>query len=144
MSDNKTINRDADEHYDRRSKNADETFCQSCGAIIKSAAEICPKCGVRQNNVTNAYTTSTANSNVGQCGVIPPYLIKSKTTAAILALLIGGLGAHKFYMGKSGLGILYLLFCWTYIPTIISLVEGIMYLSCSSDEEFTLKYVLTK
>jgi TM2 domain-containing membrane protein YozV len=43
----KTIERDPDEHYDRRQKGADETFCSSCGAIIKKDAEICPKCGVR-------------------------------------------------------------------------------------------------
>jgi len=39
--------RDADEHYDRRQKNADEVYCVACGAIIKKDAEICPKCGVR-------------------------------------------------------------------------------------------------
>lgn len=134
MSDYNTKNRDSDEYYDRRSKNADETFCQSCGAIIKSAAEICPKCGVRQTPIATAPAQ----------GVIPSYLSKSKTTAAILAFFLGGLGAHKFYMGKSGIGILYLLFCWTYIPTIISLVEGILYLQCATDEEFTVKYILAK
>ena len=43
----KTLPRDDDEHYDRRQKGADETFCASCGGIIKKDAEICPKCGVR-------------------------------------------------------------------------------------------------
>ena len=43
----KTLQKDDDEHYDRRQKGADETFCASCGAIIKKDAEICPKCGVR-------------------------------------------------------------------------------------------------
>ena len=33
-----------------RTKGADEKFCESCGEIIKQAAEICPKCGVRQKN----------------------------------------------------------------------------------------------
>jgi serine/threonine protein kinase len=33
---------------DVRDKAADESFCSSCGAIIKKEAEICPHCGVRQ------------------------------------------------------------------------------------------------
>lgn len=49
---------------------------------------------------------------------------KNPTTAVLLAIFLGGLGAHKFYMGQTGLGILYLLFCWTYIPSIIALIEA--------------------
>ena len=48
--------------------------------------------------------------------------MKSKTTAAILAFLLGGVGAHRFYLGQSGLGIIYLLFFWTFIPAIVALV----------------------
>ncbi|MCR8634811.1 MULTISPECIES: TM2 domain-containing protein [Paenibacillus] len=64
---------------------------------------------------------------------------KSKTTAGILAILLGGLGVHKFYLGKVGWGIVYLLFCWTYIPALIGFIEGIIYLA-SSDESFNMKY----
>ena len=49
------------------------------------------------------------------------------------------LGIHKFYLGKIGMGILYLLFCWTGIPAIVGLIEGIIYL-CSNDENFQLKH----
>lgn len=48
---------------------------------------------------------------------------KSPTTAILWALFLGGIGAHKFYMGQTGLGILYLLFVWTYIPSIIAFIE---------------------
>jgi len=58
---------------------------------------------------------------------------KSKTTAGILGILLGGLGIHKFYCGKIGAGVVYILLCWTYIPAIVGLVEGIMYLT--QDEE---------
>lgn len=34
---------------------------------------------------------------------------KSKGTAAVLCFLLGGLGIHRFYVGKIGTGILYLL-----------------------------------
>ena len=64
--------------------------------------------------------------------------VKSKVTAGVLALLLGGIGIHKFYLGKIGAGILYLLFCWTGIPALIAFIEGISYL-CSDDEKFQIK-----
>jgi len=65
--------------------------------------------------------------------------MKSKTVAALLAFFLGGLGVHKFYLGSPGLGILYLIFCWTFIPAIIALIETIMFLFMS-DEDFNRKY----
>jgi len=50
---------------------------------------------------------------------------KNPSTAVLLSLFLGGLGVHKFYMGQTGLGILYLIFCWTYIPAIIGFVEAL-------------------
>ncbi|SFL73415.1 TM2 domain-containing protein [Paenibacillus sp. 1_12] len=66
--------------------------------------------------------------------------MKSRTTAGILAILLGSLGVHKFYLGKIGLGVVYLLFFWTGVPGIIGLIEGIQYLT-KTDEEFQSKYV---
>ena len=64
---------------------------------------------------------------------------KNKLVAALLAIFLGGLGIHKFYLGKIGWGIVYLLFCWTSIPSIIGFIEGIIYL-VMSDSEFAKKY----
>lgn len=52
-----------------------------------------------------------------------------------MALFLGGLGIHKFYLGKSGAGIVYLLFCWTFVPEIIAFIEAIIYFT-QSDEAF--------
>lgn len=65
--------------------------------------------------------------------------MKNKTTAGILALLLGGLGAHKFYLGRIFQGLLYLVFCWTFIPSLIALIEGIWYLTMS-DADFNARY----
>ena len=51
---------------------------------------------------------------------------KKCLTAMLLALLLGGLGMHHFYMRRVGLGFVYVLFCWTLIPTIISVFELIL------------------
>lgn len=68
--------------------------------------------------------------------------MKSKTTATILCLFLGGFGIHRFYLGQSGIGLLYLLFCWTFIPAILALIDFIRLL-LMSDEEFNQKYNLT-
>lgn len=96
-----------------------ESFCRDCGSVIHARAEICPKCGVRQRMVVSGG--------------------RSRTSAAVFALFLGGLGAHKFYLGQAGLGILYFLFCWTFIPAIAGFIEGIVYLTMS-DEAFNAKY----
>lgn len=64
---------------------------------------------------------------------------KNRIVAALLALFLGGLGIHKFYLGKVGMGIIYLIFCWTGIPCIISIIEAIIYLTMS-DTKFAQKY----
>jgi len=64
--------------------------------------------------------------------------MRNKIVAGLLALLLGWTGCHKFYLGKAS-GIFYILFCWTFIPTIIAFFEGISYL-LMSDEEFDKKY----
>ena len=64
---------------------------------------------------------------------------KSRTAAILLALFLGGLGFHKFYLGRPGWGVLYLIFCWTFIPSVIALIELIVYISMS-DESFRSKY----
>jgi len=49
----------------------------------------------------------------------------NKWTYVLLAFFLGGIGAHKFYAGKPIMGMLYLCFCWTYVPAIIGLIESL-------------------
>ena len=57
----------------------------------------------------------------------------------LLAIFLGGIGVHKFYVGKSWQGILYFLFSLSLIPAIIALIEGLVTLGIS-DEEFNERY----
>lgn len=68
------------------------------------------------------------------------FILKRKLTAGVLGILFGSFGAHKFYLGKTFWGVLYLLFCWTGIPFIVGLVEGVRYIFMSQDEFFD-KYI---
>ena len=67
--------------------------------------------------------------------------MRNKTTAALLAIFLGDLGIHKFYLGRNGEGVLYLLFCWTFIPAIIGFLEGIVLLSMD-EKVFNERYNL--
>lgn len=49
--------------------------------------------------------------------------MKNKGTAILLCLFFGGLGIHHFYLGEGKRGLLFLLFCWTFIPVIISFFQ---------------------
>ncbi len=48
---------------------------------------------------------------------------KSDVAAILLAFFLGSFGAHRFYLRQNGWGVLYLLFCWTFIPHLVSFVE---------------------
>lgn len=65
--------------------------------------------------------------------------MRNKIVAALLAIMFGTFGIHKFYLGETGMGILYLLFSWTFIPTIASVIDCIIYLTMP-DEKFDRIY----
>lgn len=93
-------------------------FCKHCGGKIPEAAVVCTLCGcqvedmkqVEQPNIVinnsnvNTNTNVNKNYNGGRTG-----REKNKWVAFLLCLFLGYLGAHKFYEGKIGMGILYLL-----------------------------------
>jgi len=101
---------ESDPERTRSFKGADEKFCESCGEAIKIRAQICPNCGVRQKG------------NV------------SKAALLLLTFFFGGIGVHKFYIRKNLQGVLFLLFCWTGIPSLIALIEFFIYAFTSSEK----------
>ena len=77
---------------------------------------------------------------------------KSRIVAAILAILLGALGIHKFYLGMQKEGIIMLAICLVgsivagigpMLMGLVGLVEGIIYLT-KSDAQFQEEYVIGK
>ena len=48
---------------------------------------------------------------------------RDELAGILLALFLGGFGIHHFYLRRTGLGILYLCFFWTWIPALLGFIE---------------------
>lgn len=99
-------------------------FCKFCGGKIPEDSVVCTRCGrqventnqsggnggITINNATNASSAATATAQAMQYPYNPYQYKKqiNKTTALLLCIFLGFFGAHKFYEGKSGMGVLYL------------------------------------
>lgn len=77
-------------------------YCTNCSNQLSDNAVTCPNCGH------------------------PIKGRKDKALFVLLALFLGGLGIHRFYLGELGLGFLGLLFFWTGIPALVALIEAIV------------------
>ena len=73
-------------------KSLDEKYCESCGKVIKKEAVICPECGVPVRGKVFSEGASD----------------KSRLVALLLCWFFGMFGVHRFYVGKTGTGILWL------------------------------------
>jgi TM2 domain-containing membrane protein YozV len=129
-----------------------KAFCKHCGAALKNEQVFCLECG---KGIANEYACVNAQQGSTVMGGTHPVNVvinnnnegnnfrkvsnRSRISAVLFAFFLGGFGAHKFYLGKPGMGVLYIVFCWTFIPLIIAFVEFIMLL-CMSDQSFDLKY----
>lgn len=83
----------------------------------------------------------------------PPVATKSRWVAGLLALLLGGFGVHKFYLGLNGPAIIMLMtntvgltvtaflgFIPNYILLLVAFFEGLIYLT-RSEADFEARYV---
>lgn len=90
----------------------------------------------KKSSATNSKIDINVNNNSPTGN--PVYVANNKKAVnkviyCVLALLLGWIGAHKFYAGKIAAGILYLLFSWTCIPAIIAFIEFILALCKTED-----------
>lgn len=78
--------------------------CINCGHEMSNQATMCPSCG---------HPTSQQGK-------------KSKAVFVLLAVFLGGIGAHRFYVGEYGLGVLMCLLLLIGLSPIIALIEAIV------------------
>lgn len=92
-------------------------FCKHCGAKIPEDAVICTACGrqveeiksnAEQPNIVINNTNTNANTNVNKNMNGYGGRAKNKWVALVLCIFLGFFGGHKFYEGKTGMGIIYL------------------------------------
>jgi TM2 domain-containing membrane protein YozV len=65
--------------------------------------------------------------------------MRNRGLAVVFAIFLGGLGIHRFYVGRFATGLLYLFFFWTFIPAILGFIEAIRWMVMSEDT-FQRKY----
>lgn len=83
-------------------------FCKNCGQEIEENVKFCPYCGSNLSTVVNDNLQQCDNKKE-KSGFNENVSPKSRTVAALLAFFLGGLGIHRFYVGKIGTGILQIL-----------------------------------
>lgn len=106
-------------------------FCSNCGNKIAKTVKLCPHCGAavgqnqsqqvqqpqvqqpQQPQIIIQNTNSNVNTNQNTQNVNMGYWKKPKNkwVALLLCIFLGFLGMHKFYEGRIGTGILYMLTC---------------------------------
>lgn len=101
-------------------KGTGEKFCENCGKETAAGASVCTNCGFAINNKAN----------------IDPAIQKSKLTAGLLGIFLGGLGVHNFYLGYTGKAIAQIALSMCFgVGAIWGLIEGIMILTGSIDKD---------
>jgi len=103
--------------------------CTDCGAALKNDSDFCSTCGIFQVEKVQENIKPKASHDL------------NKTVAAIFAIVLGSFGMHKFYLKRVGWGIVYLCLCWTFIPAVIGILEGIILL-LMKDDDFYQKYCI--
>ncbi len=117
-------------------------YCSACGNAMDSRAEICPKCGVRQQGGGSS---------------------KNRMIAALLAIFLGQFGLHRFYLEQPIRGLAFnfvwmvfiagafvfalaglrplalLFFLGAGLPALAAFIEGVVFL-CMSDESFSRRH----
>ncbi len=120
-----------------------KSYCSECGAAMKTTDEACSSCGCPNplSGNTRSQKPDTDFLSTGTSG-------KSRFAFALLALFVGWLGIHLFYVGKSGAGIVNILCCtigilFIFPPIIIGAIgiaQTILSLSMSQ-KDFEERYV---
>ena len=120
-------------------------YCRNCGQAMDPNAAVCVHCGFKKGQGTAYCSNCGAQTQPGatfcpNCGAslaqYTPDQQKSKMTAGLLGVLLGGLGVHNFYLGYTGKGIAQIclsFFCGA--GYIWGLIEGSMIFTGNIDKD---------
>lgn len=115
-------------------------YCPNCSAKVDPHENFCQYCGTTLDHLAkkpqkNASHAQSLQSDQNSSPVNRPYpgAPKYQIVAGLLAIIFGTFGVHKFYMNKTGKGILYLIFFFTGVPTMLGFIEGLLYLTDSEE-----------
>ena len=123
-------------------------YCTKCGAINDEAAQYCTTCQAPLTSVSTGYQPM---QSVNQNALADWRALggDKKILAGIMAIVLGGLGIHTFVLGYTTEGVIMLLISvlscgiLAVIPSVIGIIEGIMYLT-KTDEDFVRTYIQSK
>ncbi len=115
-------------------------YCPNCGNRTDDGAKFCGRCGRATSSAGRLEPETISRPGFAAEDTRPT---KSKLVAGILAILLGGIGIHKFYLGYPIPGILLIVITLVtlVVGPVIGLIEGIIYLT-AKDEEFHRTYVV--
>ncbi len=110
---------------------------------MDSVKIVCPHCDFSKDVERQRFSTGKKKVTCPKCKQFFPFTLEDDfsfenagppasqlSKAALLAItfFLGGVGGHKFYLRKYLQGVIYLLFCWTAIPSVVALFEFIIYI----------------
>lgn len=133
--------------------------CPECGKQYSTQEKVnrvkCPYCGA-ETNVSYSDQQPSFQEQLHQFGNEASNALdsvfnngpsgKSRGIAGLLALLMGALGLHYFYIGKTNAGIVFLLISLLscgflgVITWVISVIQAVLFFTCTQ-QEFEQKWV---
>jgi TM2 domain-containing membrane protein YozV len=125
-------------------------YCTKCGAVNDETAQYCVSCQAALTPVSGYQPMQSVNQ--GSSGAMTDWKAQGadkKVLAGVLGIVVGAFGIHKFILGYTTEGIIMLLTTvltcgiLAIVPSVIGIVEGIIYLT-KSDEEFVRTYLQAK
>lgn len=81
-------------------------YCQNCGREIKESDKFCPYCGAENKSYKKPWESYKVGSSYQDTDSSISSL--SCLVAFLLCFFLGAVGAHRFYAGKIGTGLLWL------------------------------------
>lgn len=124
-------------------------YCTKCGAVNDDTAQHCVSCQAPLTPVSGYQPMQSVNQGSGAMTDWKALGADKKVLAGVLGIVVGAFGIHKFVLGYTTEGVIMLLITvlscgiLAIIPSVIGIVEGIMYLT-KSDEEFVRTYLQAK